>query len=260
MERTIVGSLLRSTQAWCLQICEKETLDFGIAYTSRRFSTLAEACQFREVVVPPGRDVSRAFAETEAWFAQRALRCLRWAPAEGQSADALAEVLCRNGFRRRGLSVMSLASWVELPAAEGIRVLPARAMRAAFEASFAAAGEKQSAEAFLERLDDPQLDMFVVLCDGRPVGRGGLFQVGDLCRVVELTAAAGPRRHDVETALLGTVLGLAKRLTMRTVLVQVDGEDAAARSRWETAGFVEAGEIVEFDRIPSPSHSVSSCC
>ena len=51
MERSTVGSLLRTTQALCGQLCEKETLTHGIAYTCARYPNLSEVNQFREVVV-----------------------------------------------------------------------------------------------------------------------------------------------------------------------------------------------------------------
>jgi hypothetical protein len=57
----------------------------------------------------------------------------------------------------------------------------------------------------------------------------------------------------VEQALLSHVLALAKRLTMRNVLTQIDETDRAGRRFLQEAGFVCDGEIVEFERDP-PTH------
>jgi len=247
MERTTLGSWLRTSQAFGQQICEKETLDDGIAFFNSRFASLPEACQFREVLVSgPGGEPS-AFAKAEAWFTGRTLRCLRWAPAEGQAVAPLGEVLLPHGFRRRDWTVMALAHWVETPTVAGIRILPARAMRDAFRDTFRG-DSTLLADAYLERLDDPQLDMFVAVSEQGAVGRGGLFQVGDIARIVEPRAAPGSPEGEVECALLAVVLGLARRLTLRKVFIQVEREDAAARDRLIRLGFADAGEFVEFDR------------
>src|SRR3989304_5124695 len=98
MERTTVGSLLRSTQAYCSELCEKETLEYGIAYYNPRFASLPEANQFREVLIEDPSRIPEAFEQTETWFRHRELFCPRWAPAEGQGTKELADFLTQHGF------------------------------------------------------------------------------------------------------------------------------------------------------------------
>ena len=43
MERSTVGALLRSTQAYCAQLSDKQTLDHGIAYHREEFPSIAES-------------------------------------------------------------------------------------------------------------------------------------------------------------------------------------------------------------------------
>ena len=242
MERTTVSAYLRTTQAWCLQLCEKETLDHGIAYVNPRHATLPEACHLREVVIEDPAAVAEAFARTEHWFRERKLRCLRWAPVESQPLEPLAGVLAANGFVTRRYNVLALSRW-EVPAANGdIRILPARAMRSAFLSTFVVSTE---ADAFAERLDDPHLDMFVAVGPGGPVGRCGLFQVGDIARVVE-PVAADPV---LERTLVAAALSLAKRLAYKTVLMQCNSDNPATLTRYAEYGFSPAGQFVEFDRI-----------
>jgi len=241
MERTTVSAYLRTTQAWCLQLCEKETLDHGIAYVSLRHATLPEACHLREVVIENETEIAPALEQTERWFAERRLRCLRWAPVETQPLVPLQRVLETKGFRAKKYTVLALSKW-EVPAASGdIRILPARAMRSAFLSTFSVSAE---ADAFAERLDDPHLDMFVAVGAAGPVGRCGLFQVGDIARVVEPVAC----EPGVERSLVGTALALAKRLAYKTVLMQCDSDNHAALTRYTEYGFSPAGEFVEFDR------------
>lgn len=242
MERTTVGAYLRTTQAWCLQLCEKETLDHGIAYVNARHASLPEACHLREVVIENPADAPAAFERTEAWFGQRGMRCLRWAPAEMQAAASLKSLLEPKGFAARLYTVLALTRW-DAPAAESdIRVLPARAMRSAFLSTF---DRPEESRAWAERLDDPHLDMFVALGPGGAVGRGGIHQVGDLTRVVEPVV----RQESAERALIATVLGLARRLANKTVLMHTESANHAALARYSSYGFSPAGEFVEFDRV-----------
>jgi len=253
VERSTIGSFLRAMQARCGQICEKETLEFGIAYYSQRFAAIPDACQLREVWLPDSSKLTEAFRQSEAWFASKGLRCLRWAAAEGQPIDRLQPFLIERGFTPQESVVMGLGRWVECASAESLRILPARAMRAVFRETFLAEGGAAWAEALadaaLERLDDPQLDMFVALRDKRPVGRCGLHQVGDIGQVGDLWVAEGRDSLDVEAALLHYVLALAKRLAMPTVLVQAPAADTAQQERFASLGFVAAARHVEFDRV-----------
>ncbi len=100
MERSTVGSLLRSTQTYCAQLCEKQALTYGIAYYSERFAKLPEANQFREVLVDDPARIPAAFDEAERWFKEQGLTCYRWAPADGQASDTLSGFLVSRGFRR----------------------------------------------------------------------------------------------------------------------------------------------------------------
>lgn len=257
MERTTIGSLLRSTQAYCSELCEKETLEYGIAYYNARFAALSEANQFREVLIDDPARIPEAFEQTETWFRRREMFCHRWAPAEGYATQELADFLTQRGFCRRQHIAMSLTRWVDQVTPDQVRILPARAMRTAYRETFTQSDTPESsamgellAEASLERLDDPHLDMVVALWDKQPAGRCGLYQVGDIARVMSVCTLPVYAGRGVEEALLAHVLALAKRLTMRNVLTQIDETDGVGRTFLEEAGFDCDGEIVEFERDP----------
>lgn len=251
IERSTVGSLLRCTQAYCQQICGKETLQYGIAYYAPRFPFLSDANQFREITVRDRAGVLSAVEEGLAWFTARNLHCHVFAPAVNQPADDFAVALAPHGFVPKRFAALRLTRWVDGEAA-GIRVLPARAMRAALRETFLqdpampAPLREASADAFMERLDDAALDAFVAVVDGRPVGRGSLHQVGDLAQLVDFSALPTDAASAVERALVHQTLGIARRLAIKHILTQVDAAQTERILRLESVGFERDGEIVEF--------------
>lgn len=263
MERSTLGSLLRSTQGYCQQICDKQTFDFGIAFHSERFPSIPEANQIREVMLDDPRLIGEAFEQTSAWFASRGLKCFRWSPAMDIDPRALGEFLAARGFVSRDLIAMHLAQWPTMESSPEVRILPARAVRESFRESFLAAPAPESAasremmaDAFMERLDDPQLDMFVATVNKNSAGRCGLYQVGDIARILDLTVLPEFADRGVAESLLAHVLAMARRLTMPMVVAQSADDDAARRMLLQNAGFVEDGHTSEFE-IPSPFMAVA---
>jgi len=260
-ERSTVGSLLRSTQAYCQQLCEKQTLDHGIAFYSSRYPFLSEVNQFREVVIENAADIPAAFDEAERWFLQQGLICQRWAPAMGEAIPELSDFLGKRGYERRRFTALVLTAWVELATSPGVRVLHARAMRAAFRqtcddraSTIASATEDSPAsremlvQAHDERLNDPSFDMFVALVDKQPAGHGALYQVGDCARIMDVSVLASFAGRGVDQAILAHVLALAKRLAIRHIVAQVDEAEPAQRVLFASVGFTPDGVIEEFHR------------
>lgn len=256
-----VASVLRSNQAYCAQICERHTLDWGIAYFSTRFAGLPEANQLREVVIPKEESIPQAYAAAESFFESKALTCARWAPAEGTASKALDAFMRSQGFREHTEDVLVLRHWVRADPDSAIRIVPARAMRGAFEATFADSTSVEAAaaadllrNASVERLDDPSLDMFVAVSAGRPVGRCALYQVGDIGRVVGPFTPPGAAEERVRRVLLAHVLALAQRLAMRIICAAVPSADPAAPA-FLALGFERDGQIVEYHRMINGSDS-----
>lgn len=254
MERTSLGSFLRTSQAWCQQISEKQTLDYGIAFYNGRFPSFPEANQFREVTWGRPETIPEAFEAVSRFFTNQGLTCLRWAPAIDMDPTSLESFLVQRGFVSRRYEVFRLERWRELVATPSIRVLPARAMRSALSETLLL-GERQGemelhqsrVACAIERLDDPQLDLFVALVDKCPAGRCGLYQVGDIARIVDLAVMPAYSGRGVERTLLGHVLALAKRLAMPLVLSSAGEGERTLRELFTEAGFVPDGRFIEFD-------------
>jgi GNAT superfamily N-acetyltransferase len=86
---------------------------------------------------------------------------------------------------------------------------------------------------------------------GQPVGRAGLFEVGDIGRIKDVHVVPGVRRRGVGSALMAHVLTLARRLAVAMVCLEVDQADRGAVAFFESCGFVPDGSIYGFD-APAP--------
>jgi len=235
----------------------------SIAYWSTRFPSLPDANQLREVTLEDPQKISAAYDEVNAWFASKHLKCLRWSPVVDAPPKTLSEFLTQRQFVQRNLVAFHLSEWKTTTAVSSVRILPARAVHDAYRATFLLASEpstpadrEQVAESFMERLDDPQLDMFVATVDKQPAGRCGLYQVGDIARVLGLFVLPDFSARGVEQALLAHVLAMARRLTMPMVLAQAARADVQRCRLLQEFGFTADGALIEFE-LPSPFNAVA---
>ncbi|MEE9294749.1 MAG: GNAT family N-acetyltransferase [Phycisphaerae bacterium] len=264
------SAILRALQAYGLQLGESFSLDWGIAYTCPRFPQLDSANQFREIIIEETEahgfesvGLPSVFESVEEHFAQQGLKCRRWAPAVDQPLGKLEAFLTGRGFVCEDFVVMGLRSWADLEVAEGIRVLPARAMPKALceilhEAYAASEPFLRDAlvAAATERLDDPQIQGLVATLEGKPVGFGAFYEVGDIGLVTDVFVSEAYRRRGVGTALMDHILKLARRLMMRITCARVPADGAAAIELLRSCGMEADGRLTEF--VAPPAHGLQS--
>lgn len=227
------------------QVSQWDSLDYGVAYWSTAHPTLPEANQLRDVWLA---DITadEAYAQSEAYFAERGARCGLWTIASSQSEGPVRDLLTGKGWQRLETTVLSLARWdlTEAPVETTIRILPARAMRKAYRATFD--DSSTDGDAAVTRLDDSNLDEFVATIDGAPAGRIGYLSVGDTARITNAFVLPAFRGHRVEFQLMAHVLRLARRLLPKII---VSGADTAeAQSFLNQCGFESASTTVEYRR------------
>lgn len=253
MASMTVSAVLRSNQARYAQLAEPRSLEWGIAYTSERYAGLHEANQFREISFDDPGVLPQAYQAVEVYFAERGLRCRRWAPAADQGMGELERFLMAKGFVRRDRWAMVARTWLEEPPPAGVRIVPARAMRKAVEQILGERFRGQDpaiwasrAEAFGERMDDPQTESSVAMQDGAPAGVCTFFQVGDIGRITDVYVVPGQRRRRVGRALVGHMLRQARRLAMRITCGEVSIDNEAGVALCGRCGFEPDGQVSEF--------------
>lgn len=241
----IITAYRRSERSLVEQVSQWESLDFGVAYWSAAHPALSDANQLRDVWLA---DVTadEAFARAESFFAECGARCGRWTVASSQAEGPVNDLMTGKGWQRIETHVMSLARWelAETAADSAIRILPARAMRKAYRATYIETSAE--GDAAVNRLDDSNLDEFVAMVDGAPAGRIGYLSVGDTARITNAFVLPAFRGHRVEFQLMAHVLRLARRLLPKII---VSGADTAeAQSFLNQCGFESASTTVEYRR------------
>lgn len=258
-----LSAVRRAGQVYYEQVAERQTLSCGIAFYSQRYAGLSAANQVREVVLAGGRTMEQAYPEVEAFYASQGLTCGRWAPASTQQSEPVGAFLTARGWEAvtsrtmlwRGEADEGTKGPATAPAAvKGLRILPARAMRQAYQRFLEADEGVPAAQRALhvalklDRLDDPQLDLFVAVLEGEPVGVGGLFQVGDIARVEDFGIVPAFRGRGVGSALLSHIVALAHRLAIRVTCLETADSDALSQQFFASRGFAPGAAYVEFHR------------
>lgn len=246
----ILSAVRRSDQSLCEQVAQWESLEFGVAYTCASFPSFVGGNQLRDAWLAE-IDGPTAFERAEAYYRERSLTCLAWTPAAGQAIEPLEALLVPKGWRRVDRLAMSLADWgiLDVEADAAIRVLPARAMPRAYHQSYVNAGmSDDEVAAAVERLNDSNYDAFVALVDGKPAGRIGYLEVGDIARLAELFVAPAFRGNGIGKSLTRHVLQLARRLLPRAVVTSASPEDEAGVAFLQRAGFTPVDRLTQFLR------------
>lgn len=241
------SAVRRTEQALCEQLSTWESSEYGVAFWSADFPDLASCNQLRDAWLSTV-DAETAFERTEAFYTQKGLTCRRWTTAAGQTVEPVEALLASKGWRRIETTAWRLERWDAADGADpSIRVLPARAMKRAFQKTFEGATDAEQGAA-VERLNDTNHEALVAMIDGKPVGRGAYLEVGDIARLTDVFVLPAHRRRGVGSALAAHFLRTARRLSPRVVVAACRSDDPGARTFLERCGFAPDGALVAFDR------------
>lgn len=248
----VLSAARRTEQVWWEQICEWESLEYGVAFCCRRYPSVAEAQQLRDVWLADieGRE---AFDRAEAYYAERGLTCSQWTPASGQDDDQVNALMTDKGWQREDIVALSLADIEKSPAElerEGVRILPARAMRRAYRAFLETihAGDEAACNAAFDRLDDASYEVLLAVRAGAAVGRIGYHEVGEFTRLREFSISSDADETELRRLLLAHFLLRARRLSPRVVVACCLASATDDIAFLTDCGFAEGGRLVRFCR------------
>lgn len=254
-----VAAMHRANQAFHEQLLETAPLSCGGAYFSARYGALAN--QVREVKIAADTSMEQAYAQVQSFFAGLSHPCRMWSPAPGMPVEHIEKIdrfLGAKGYLARRKTIMALVPWPELPPRPPLRVVPGRAVRAGlYELLLNDPGRGPpelrtlSSDMFMARLDDPQFEVWTALAGTTPVGHVCLLQVGPIAAVYDLYVRREHRRQGYGLALMHDIITTARRLELRTVVLEVGESNAEAIHLYDRCGFQGIAAGVDFF-APSP--------
>lgn len=247
-----LAAVRRAGQAFSAQVAEQVILPGGVAFVSPQYPEYCHGSQMREVVIPPGRDMASLFSEVEAFYAARGLACHKWTPAAVQPVEPVEAFLLGRGYT----PVVNLAMWLErdvsISVNPRVRLLPARAMPRAFRAvvrsnpGYPPPMLDTIVQVAVDRLNDPQYDMYVALVDDQPAALGALLQVGDIGSIETVYVAPAFRRSGVAATLIAHLTALSRRLALRITCLETEETNLPAQALYRRCGFEPAGTFREY--------------
>jgi ribosomal-protein-alanine N-acetyltransferase len=118
--------------------------------------------------------------------------------------------------------------------------------------AFAPMGERPwTRQDMAELLAMPAGGGLLLRVDGADAGVVLWRTMADEAELLTLAVAAAHRRRGIGAALLGEVIGRSRRAGARLLFLEVGVDNAAARSLYAQAGFIEVGRRVAYYRRPT---------
>ena len=246
----ILAAVRRTEQTHAEQIASWDSLEIGTAFSSDAFPGLAAANQLRDVWLQE-IGAEDAYERCESLYTDKGLTCRRWTPALAQDPAPIDALLAKKGWTRRNVVAMQLCRLaVPDDSHDSIRILPARAMKRAYRATFES-GSGEEAAAGIERLNDANYDAVVAVIDGKSAGRAAFLEAGDIARLADVFVLPALRRRGVGRALGLHFLKLVQRLSPRLVVAACPSSDEQAIAYLGRTGFDPAGDQPTFERPPA---------
>lgn len=246
-----IAAMHRANQAFHGQLVQTAPLDCGVAHFSSEFGAMAN--QIRDVTLPDGWSMERAFELVQGFFGQFNHPCRIWAPTLEQPAEPLEEFLEARGYAPSRRQVYALRPWPELARGSDVRIVPGRAVRQALAeltmgdpSRGSPEGRQLSTDMMLARLNDPQFDVLVAMAEGRAVGHGYLLQIGPIAAVYNVYVSDEFRRRGIAQAIMHDIINTCRRLELRTVVLEVGQANTDAMALYEKCGFEPVGASVDF--------------
>lgn len=201
-----------------------------------------------EVRIPDGWSAVQVMDAIEEHFADAGTTCRKLQCNETTWPTGLAEETERRGFKPDDSQVMLMQRYAEPTAInEDLQIIPARAAYRELKPFMVEANKQwrnlndevalQMAEAEIDFLDEPRLEMFLGRLNNEPVGYVSLITLGQIGLIFALFTLEEHRRKSVARTLLRHIMDHCTRAMFEQVILEVDPSNCAAKSLYESVGF-----------------------
>lgn len=236
---------------------EEETyLEGATAYTHATRPAAAAVNLALDLRVPPGAAAEQVVAKLTAHFDSAAVPCHSMDASDTVWPAALAAAVEQRGYRPVQRQVLELRQARIPHANDAVQIISARALpaecatlhrRRAADNGADEDSAEQIADACLDQLDDPRLDVLLARVNRKPAGLAGVLTLGNIGVVVDVFATGND--DGVLNTLAARLLDHCQRSQFEQVIVCLLERDARL-AFFESLGFEPVAQFTRFVRGP----------
>lgn len=244
--QALVRAIQRSNLILARMTAEETALDGATALTNPERPGVSFANCAMEVDVPQGQTAARVLENIDAHFTERGLRGLMLSAANEWPADML-PLLETRGYRPRKMNVFLVTDYVSSRELNNnLQIIPGRAayaeLRKLFEESAA-----DTADAMLDRLDEPRAEVFLGRLHSQPAGVVVVVTLGQIGVIDFVYTATSARGQGVATTLLAHALDHCQRAQFEQVILEAP-EGCPAVPVYQRLGFKPVASFTQYER------------
>lgn len=254
----LVRAIKRAGVVLARTLTEEEPLESATVFADTARAGVGLACIAADVRVPEGFDAAGAVDEILTTFSRRGLQCETLDSADLIWPEGVGAALESKGYRAVTHHVYVLEGY-KPPAKLNpqLQVIPARSLFSVIPAFFAMlakaehgaddAAATRYAQALIDQLDEPRLDLFAGRLDGKIMGIAGVVTLGNLGVVYPAFTDPAARGKGVAGTLMDYLIDHCSRAQFERVLLdRVDG--CPAIPFYESLGFKSVARYVRYER------------
>jgi hypothetical protein len=236
-------------------VAEETFLDGATAYISQAHPALREANAAFDLRIPPEGDAKRIIDGLLAAFAEAGATCFSCDSSEADWPAPLAEALAARGYQPRAFAIAELTAYAPPSTIdEKLQIIPGRAAYHELRGLYAQREEhagnpaaQDAAQARVDQLDDPRVDLFLARRDRQPVGLASLLTLGNIGVVLDLFTAPSCEDPAVLHTLAAHLIDHCMRAQFEQVIARFEPDDTRA-AFFAGLGFKLAGQYVRYGR------------
>jgi len=264
----LIRAMRRTDAIIARTTADEQLLDAATAFTNAERPTVAEANAAFDVRLPEGGDAEAALDDIAAHFDRIGAPCRTLDANAPHWPGELAAAVERRGYRPIENTVYRLGGYKLPPAGKPVQVIPGRAayheVRQLAAAQAATRGRdadarEQFADAAIDSLDEPRVDLFLARRDKQPAGMMSLMTLGNigvlLGHFVMTDDSApdtsadeknnAPPDHTIAHTLLTRLMEHCTRAQFEQVILRLPAGDPDA-AFYESVGFQKVATYVRY--------------
>lgn len=257
---TLIRAAKRATLMLGRAIARETALNGGVALSNRDRPHVAAANFAGEVTAPDHLTPREAIDQLMAHYSDQGLACYALDSAQTYWHDALPPILSSLGYFPSNRLVCLLERYAP-PSPDRcndrLQIIPARAAYGELRAFFMEMAATQDradadtaaavAQARVDQLDEPQLELFLGRLDGRPVGVAGVCTLGNIGVLYDLFTLSRVRKQGIGATLMDYLIDHCTRAQFAQVIASFP-QNCPHLPFYQAIGFRSLGTFIRFRR------------